>query len=201
MADDITAKHLAKLRIRGAPAMVPGVASMVGEYPCQQVMRSAVRVLAKNLEQPLTFEKLKAAVSELREAQKRQGLGVAGSPILAVLDDPMEVIPHKRKLEVLLPIRGPSKEEGDVKPGRIDGGFYVSSRCAGSLLQLEDAYTYLLGKFLPSRRWELARKQILNILPEDLEALSEKQLVIEICIPGTMKHDAQQEPEPNPAAG
>ncbi|GAC1355050.1 MAG: hypothetical protein NVSMB47_08480 [Polyangiales bacterium] len=200
MADDITAKHLAKLRIRGAPAMVPGSAAMVGEYPCQQVMRSAVRVLTKPLEQPLTFEKLRAGVSELREAQKRQGLGVAGAPILAVLDDPMETVPHKRKLEVMLPIRGPAKEEGDVKPGRIDGGIYVSSRVVGTLAELEDAYTYLLGKFLPSRRWELARKQILNILPDELETATER-LTIEIAIPGTMKHDAQQEGEPNPPAG
>jgi DNA gyrase inhibitor GyrI len=201
MADEITAKHLAKLRIRGAPATVPGGGPMVGEYPPQQVMRSAVRVLAKPLEQPLTFEALKTALGELREAQKRQGLGVAGNAILAVLDDPMEIVPHKRKLELMLPIRGPSKEEGDIKPARIDGGFYVSSRVVGSLASLEDAYTYLLGKFLPSRRWELARKQILNILPEDLDTANEKQLVMEVAIPGTMKHDAQQEPEPNPPVG
>ena len=194
MADDITAKHLAKLRIRGAPAMVPGVAPMVGEYPCQQVMRSAVRALSRPLEQPLTFDKLKAAFAELRAAQQREGLSAAGAPIFSVLDDPMQVVPHKRKIEALLPIRGPSREEGEVKPARIDGGFYVSSRVVG-LSQLEDAYTYLLGKFLPSRRWELARPQILNIFPEDLEGVTERQLVLEICIPGTMHHDAQQEPE------
>jgi len=196
MPDDITAKHLAKQRIRGAPSTVPGVAGMVGEYPCQQVMRSAVRVLARSIEQPLTFEKVKAAVTELREAQKRQGLTVAGNPILAVSDDPMQVVPHKRKLEVMLPIRGPSREEGDIKPARVDGGFYVAARVSGPLSMLEDAYTYLLGKFLPSRRWELARAQILNNLPEDLDNTPEKNLAIEILVPGGMKHDGESTSEP-----
>ncbi len=189
MADDITEKHLAKARIRGAPATVPGVTGMVGEYPCQQVMRSAVRVLAKSIDQPLTFEKVKAAVTELREAQKRQGLTVAGNPILVVADDPMKVVPNKRKHEVMLPIRGPSREEGDVKPARVDGGFYVAAKVPGPLARLEDAYTYLLGKFLPSRRWELARPQVLNHLPEDLDTTPEKALLIEVLIPGGMQHD------------
>ena len=201
MTDDITAKHLARLRIRGAPTTVPGVEGMVGEYPCTQVMRSAVRVLSKPLDQPLTFEALKVAVAALRSAQQRQGLGVAGPPTLAVCDDPMQVVPHKRRLEMMLPIRGPSHEEGDIKPARIDGGFYVASRVVGPITLLEDAYTYLLGKFLPSRRWELARPQILNALPENFESMSERQLVIEVFIPGMMKHDAQQEPEPSPPTG
>ncbi|GAC1351602.1 MAG: hypothetical protein NVS3B20_09260 [Polyangiales bacterium] len=198
MADDITQKHLDRLRIRGAPATVPGITAMVGEYACQQVMRSAVRVLSQTIDQPLTFDKVKLAVAALREAQKRQGLTVAGNPILAVLDDPMQVVPNRRRLEAMLPIRGPSKEEEHIKLGRVEGGFYVASRVVGPLSKLEDAYTYLLGKFLPSRRWELARAQILHHLPEDLETANEKQLVIEILIPGGMKHDAQQEPEPNP---
>ena len=201
MADEITAKHLAVMRIRGAPATVPGVGATVGEYPPVQVLRSAIRVLAKPLEQPLAFDKLKATVDELRAVQKKQGLGVAGTPILVVLDDPMEVVPHKRKLEVALPVRGPAKEEGDIKPGRIEGGFFVSSRVVGSIAELEKAYTYLLGRFFPARQWELARKQILNILPEDLDTAHEKSLSIEVCVPGSMRMDAQQEPEPNAPTG
>jgi len=92
MPDDITQKHLDRLRIRGAPATVPE------SPPWWRVSLSAGHALrGPGAEQAaraaLTYEKVSRRSAELREAQKTTGASPSRANHPRVMDDPMEVVP------------------------------------------------------------------------------------------------------------
>jgi len=69
----------------------------------------------------------------------------------------------------MLPIRGPSKEEGDIKNRRgrwrlLRGGARIGSAVAPR------RRVHLSARQISAfAKWELARPQVLNYLPENLE--------------------------------
>ena len=162
--DDITSRHLSRQRVRGAPATVPGAVGFVHDYGAQELMRQTQRSLICPLEGAITVAALRAAFAKVRSAAEAQKLKITGEPLYVVKADPTTIVPHAREHEVCLPVRGEAKEEGEVKPSRLEGGYYIVSATTGGLEDLENLYTWLFGKFLPARKHELTRPYILHRL-------------------------------------
>lgn len=162
--DEATQKQLSKLRIRGVPAIKPGMPNFVGEYPCREEQLPAVRVLQLGWPEGTvpTWALLKEAFARLAAAHAQQKLRPAGDPMWVCLADPYLVEPPKRTYAALLPFRGGAREDGEIKISRLDGGFYITTATERGLPDLENVYTFLFGRFLPSKSHVLARPVIVH---------------------------------------
>ncbi len=182
--DDITKGHLARQRVRGAPSTIPGVSGFVGEYTAGEVLRQAQRALVVKLEGEITPDKLRDAFEQLAAAAREQRLTVTGDPLYLVKGDPMEVVPNKREHEACLPVRGEAKEQGAIKPMRLEGGLHIACTTTAGLDDLENLYTWLFGKFLPARKHELMRPCILHRFVSGLGP--GETATIEVLAPATL---------------
>jgi DNA gyrase inhibitor GyrI len=187
--DDATQKQLSKLRIRGAPAIKPGMPNFVGEYSCREVQRPAVRILQIGWADGVvpTRALLVEAFAKLRAVASAQKLK-AGDPMWVCLADPYLVEPPKRSYVAALPFRGAAHEEGEVKVSRLDGGFHIETTTDRGLHDLENVYTFLFGRFLPSKSHVLARPAILHRIigardGADPEEAADRDLVVEVAVP------------------
>jgi len=184
MADDITLRHLARQRVRGAPATKPGMSGFVSEYDVSELLRQTQRSLVCPLPGEITLEGLREAFAKLQAVARAQKLKVTGDPFYVVKADPMVDVPNQREHEACLPVRGEAKEEGDVKPSRLEGGYHVVCITRGGLEDVENVYTWLFGKFLPSRKHELMRPYILHRIMAGLAEV--EPLVVEVQVPATL---------------
>jgi DNA gyrase inhibitor GyrI len=182
--DDITLRHLARQRVRGAPATKLGMSGFVSEYDVSELLRQTQRSLVCPLVGEVTLEGLREAFDKLRAAAKNQKLKVTGDPFYVVKADPMVVVPNKREHEACLPVRGEAKEEGDVKPSRLEGGYHVICVTRGGLEDVENVYTWLFGKFLPSRKHEITRPYVLHRIVTGL--VEGEPVVVEVQVPATL---------------
>jgi DNA gyrase inhibitor GyrI len=189
--DEATQKQLAKLRVRGVPGIKPGMPNFVGEYPCREVQAPAVRVLQVGWAEGVipTWALLKEAFAHLTAVRVQQKLAPAGDPMWVCLADPYLVEPPKRAYVAMLPFRGAAREEdGDVKVSRLDGGFYIATATDRGLPDLENVYTFLFGRFLPSKSHVLARPAIVHRVlgardgAPPLEAM-DRDLLVEVSVP------------------
>ncbi len=188
--DEATQKQLSKLRIRGAPAIKPGMPNFVGEYACREVQLAAVRTLQLAWPEGVlpTRATLKDAFACLAAVAATQKLKAMGEPMWVCLADPYLIEPPKRAYAAVLPFRGAAKEDGDVKVTRLDGGFHIVTVTDRGLSDLENVYTYLFGRFLPSKSHMLARPAILHRILGAGEATAvhdagDRDLIIEVSVP------------------
>jgi len=184
MADDITLRHLARQRVRGAPATKLGMSGFVPDYDASELLRQTQRSLVCPLPNEVTLDGLREAFVKLEAAARSQKLKVTGEPFYVVKADPMVVVPNKREHEACLPVRGEAKEEGDVKPSRLEGGYHVVCVTQGGLEDIENVYTWLFGKFLPSRKHEITRPYILHRIVTGLR--EGEPVVVEVQVPATL---------------
>jgi len=184
MADDITLRHLARQRVRGAPATKPGMSGFVSEYDVSELLRQTQRSLVCPLPGEITLEGLREVFAKLQAVARAQKLKVTGDPFYVVKADPMVDVPNQREHEACLPVRGEAKEEGDVKPSRLEGGYHVVCITRGGLEDVENVYTWLFGKFLPSRKHELMRPYILHRIMAGRAEV--EPLVVEVQVPATL---------------
>src|SRR4051794_31640453 len=119
--DDITLRHLSRQRIRGAPATVPGSIGFVRDYAASELLRQTQRSLVCPLAGEVDVTKIRDAFAKLLAAAATQKLRVTGDPFYVVKADPMVIVPNQREHEACLPVRGEAKEEGEVKPSRLEG--------------------------------------------------------------------------------
>src|ERR1700685_4052173 len=96
--DEATQKQLSKLRIRGVPAIKPGMANFVGEYACREVQLAAVRTLQFGWAEGAlpTRAMLKDAFARLADVAAVQKLKTVDDPMWVCLADPYLVEPPKR---------------------------------------------------------------------------------------------------------
>jgi DNA gyrase inhibitor GyrI len=184
MADDITLRHLARQRVRGAPATKPGLSGFVPDYDAGELLRQTQRSLVCPLPNEVTIEGLREAFARLEAAAIGQKLKVTGEPFYVVKANPTVDVPNKREHEACLPVRGEAKEEGDVKPSRLEGGYHVVCVTRGGLEDVENVYTWLFGKFLPSRKHELTRPYILHRIVTGLN--EGEPVAVEVQVPATL---------------
>jgi DNA gyrase inhibitor GyrI len=182
--DDITSRHLSRQRVRGAPSTRLDTEGFVHDYPTGELFRQTQRSLVCPLTAEIDLAKLKEAFDRLKSVADAQKLKITGDPFYVVKADPMIDVPNKREHEACLPVRGEAKEEGDVKPSRLEGGYHILSSTTGGLEDLENVYTWLFGKFLPARKHELTRPYILHRLVADAGAAT--GLLIEVQVPATL---------------
>ncbi|HEY3593714.1 MAG TPA: GyrI-like domain-containing protein [Polyangiaceae bacterium] len=182
--NDITSRHLSRQRVRGVPATVPGANGFIHDYSSQELLRHAQRSLVCPVEGPITVPALRAAFAKLTSAADSQKLKVTGDPLYVVKADPMSAPPNKREHEACLPVQGEAKEDGDVKPSRLEGGYYIVTHTAGGLDDLENLYTWLFGKFLPSRKHQLTRPYILHRIVGDSNGSA--GVTIEVQVPAIL---------------
>src|SRR5579859_7849518 len=81
--DEATQKQLQRLRIRGAPAVKPGMPNFVGEYLCKEVQVPSVRALQIAWAEGVTPTRamLKEAFLQLETVASGQKLTVLGGPM------------------------------------------------------------------------------------------------------------------------
>jgi DNA gyrase inhibitor GyrI len=182
--DDITLRHLSRQRIRGAPATVPGSAGFVRDYDANEQLRQTQRSLVVPLTGEIDVAKLREVFAKLNASAAAQKLKVTGDPLYVVTADPMVVVPNQRTHEACLPVRGEAKEDGEVKPSRLEGGYYIISSTDGGLEDVENLYTWLFGKFLPARKHELTRPYILHRIVSGLD--TGERVTVEVQVPATL---------------
>ena len=182
--DDVTLRHLSRQRIRGAPATIPGTTGFVRDYAASEIQRQTQRSLVCPLQGEIDLAKLREAFDRLRAVAGAQRLKVTGDPLYVVKADPMVVVPNLREHEVCLPVRGEVKEDGDVKPSRLEGGYHIVSTTDGGLEDVENLYTWLFGKFLPARKHELTRPYILHRVVSGLD--TGDGVVVQVEVPATL---------------
>jgi len=187
--DDATLKQMRKLRVRGAPAIKPGMPNFVGEYACREVQRPTTRALQLAWAEGVlpTRAQIVEAFAKLQAAAASQKLKV-GDPMWVCLADPYLVEPPKRTYVAALPVRGAAKEDGEVKVSRFDGGFYIETATDRGLADLENVYTFLFGRFLPSKSHVLARPAILHRIVgardgQDPETAPDRDLIVDVSVP------------------
>lgn len=184
MDDDITLRHLARQRVRGAPATKLGMSGFVSEYDVSELLRQTQRSLVCPLQGEVTLDGLREAFTKLQAAARTQKLKVTGDPFYVVKADPVVDVPNKREHEACLPVRGEAKEEGDVKPSRLEGGYHIVCVTRGGLDDIENVYTWLFGKFLPSRKHELMRPYVLHRIVTGI--VEGEPVVVEVQVPATL---------------
>jgi DNA gyrase inhibitor GyrI len=182
-SDEITQRHLQRLRIRGAPSTIPGSVGSVGTYDAEETWRQTARALVTPIERHFTAATLKDAYARLAAEAERQKLGAVEAPLFALKGDPNEDPPHKWEYEAVLPIRGAGKAEEGFSLARIQGGMHIFTMTPRGLPDLKNAYVYLFGKFLPSKKQQLMRPYILHRVVEGLEAGHDAGLTIAIYVP------------------
>ena len=94
-ADEITQRHLNRLRIRGAPSTIPGSGASVGLYDAEETWRQTARALVAPLDKHVTATGLEEAFTRLASVAAAQKLTDRGRPTLALKGDPTEDPPHK----------------------------------------------------------------------------------------------------------
>ncbi len=149
--DLITQKHLNRLRVRGAPSAIPGSVGFVGTYEAEETWRQTGRALVTPLDRGFGAVALKEAYGRLAEGAERYKLATADEPLFALKGDPNDDPPHKWEYEAVLPIRGAAKLEEGMTLTRIQGGMHIVTLTARGLVDLQNVYVYLFGKFLPRR--------------------------------------------------
>src|SRR5262252_9148329 len=125
MPDEITQRHLNRLRIRGAPATIPGMGASVGLYEAEETWRQTARALVTPLDKHVTAAALEEAFTRLANVAAAQKLAVQEDPLFALKGDPTEDPPHKWEYEAVLPIRGNAKAEDGVAISRVQGGMHL----------------------------------------------------------------------------
>lgn len=185
-SDEITQKHLQRLRVRGAPSTIPGATGFVGTYDAEEIWRQTGRALVLPLERSFTAAALREVFGRLTEMAASQKLQVIEDPMFALKGDPAQDPPHKWEYEAVLPIRGAAKAEGEVTVARIQGGMHIATLTPRGLRDLRNVYVYLFGKFLPSKKQELMRPYILHRVLEGLEKGDDDALAIDIFVPAVL---------------
>jgi hypothetical protein len=166
-ADEITQRHLQRLRIRGAPSTIPGSGGSVGSYEAEETWRQTARALVTPLDKHVTGATLREAFARLAAAAAAQKLVVIEDPLFALKGDPTEDPPYKWEYEAILPIRGAGKAEGDVTIARVQGGMHIFTATPRGLGDLKNVYVYLFGKFMPAKKQQLMRPYILHRIVDD----------------------------------
>jgi DNA gyrase inhibitor GyrI len=185
-SDEITQKHLQKLRIRGAPSTIPGTTGFVGSYDAEEIWRQTGRALVLPLERGFTAATLREVFGRLAEVASSQKLMVVEDPMFALKGDPSQDPPHTWQYEAVLPIRGAAKSDGDVVVSRIQGGMHLATLTPRGLRDLRNVYVYLFGKFLPAKKQQLMRPYILHRVLEGLEKGDDDALAIDIFVPAVL---------------
>jgi DNA gyrase inhibitor GyrI len=187
-ADEITQRHLNKLRIRGAPSTIPGTIGSVGSYEAEETWRQTARALVLPLPKLLTAAVLADAFGRLTTLATAQGLSVVEDPLFALKGDPTEDPPHKWEYEAVLPIRGAGKPDGDVTVARVEGGMHIFTMTPRGLPDLRNAYVYLFGKFMPAKKQQLMRPYILHRVVDGLGVAHphDDALTIGIYVPAVL---------------
>ena len=185
-SDEITQKHLNKLRIRGAPSTIPGTTGFVGSYEAEEIWRHTGRALVIPLDRSFTAASLRETYAKLAEVAARQKLTVVEDPMFALTGDPAQDPPHKWEYEAVLAIRGAAKPDGDVTVARIQGGMHIASLTPRGLRDLKNLYVYLFGKFLPSKKQQLMRPYILHRVLDGLETGEDDALAIDVFVPAVL---------------
>lgn len=184
--DEITQKHLNRLRVRGAPSTIPGSVGFVSTYEAEETWRQTGRALVLPLERNFTAATLKAAYQRLSEVAARQKLTVVDEPMFALKGDPNEDPPHKWEYEAVLPVRGAGKPDEGVTIARIEGGMHIISLTPRGLADLRGMYVYLFGKFLPAKKQQLMRPYLLHQVLDGLEEGSDAALTIAVFVPAVL---------------
>jgi hypothetical protein len=188
-ADEITQRHLQRLRIRGAPSAIPGTVGFVGTYEAEETWRQTARALVVPLDKHLTAVKLEDAFDHLAAVASAQKLAVVEDPLFALKGDPNEDPPHKWEYEAVLPIRGAGKGEGDVTVSRVQGGMHIFTITPRGLSDLRNVYVYLFGKFMPAKKQQLMRPYILHRVVEGLKdgrPPHDEALTIAVYVPAVL---------------
>lgn len=185
-SDEITQKHLNKLRIRGAPSTIPGTTGFVGSYEAEEIWRHTGRALVVPLDRSFNAVSLRETYAKLAEVAERQKLTVVEDPMFALKGDPAQDPPHKWEYEAVLAIRGAAKPEGDVTVARIQGGMHIATLTPRGLRDLKNLYVYLFGKFLPSKKQQLMRPYVLHRVLEGLERGEDDALAIDVFVPAVL---------------
>ena len=167
-ADEITQRHLQRLRIRGAPSTIPGSVGFVGSYEAEETWRQTARALVLPLDKHVTGASLKQAFELLASSAAEQKLQVVEDPLFALKGDPTEDPPHKWEYEAILPIRGGAKPAEGVSLARIEGGMHIFTITPRGLADLRNVYVYLFGKFMPGKKQQLMRPYLLHRVVEGL---------------------------------
>ncbi|XYH96160.1 hypothetical protein ACMHYB_51605 [Sorangium sp. So ce1128] len=191
-SDEITPKHLRRLRARGAPA------TATGGYDVEETWRQTGRGLVVPLERSFTLAGLRAACAWLAEVAERQQLAIVEEPLFGLKGDPGEDPPHRWDYEAVLPVRGAAMPEGDVTVARVEGGLHLAAITPRGLDDLKGLYGHLLGKVLPSRKQRLARPYILHRvhgLTGRQEREPEEAVAVAVYVPAVLS----MKPVPVPA--
>jgi DNA gyrase inhibitor GyrI len=183
--DDITQRHLNKLRIRGAPSTIPGTVGFVGSYEAEETWRQTARALVTPLDKHVTGASLKKAFDLLAATAAEQKLHVVEDPLFALKGDPTEDPPHKWEYEALLPIRGAAKPADGVTVARIEGGMHIFTITPRGLPDLRNVYVYLFGKFMPGKKQQLMRPYLLHRVVEGLGSRDDG-LTIGVYVPAVL---------------
>lgn len=184
--DEITQKHLNRLRVRGAPSTIPGTVGFVGTYEAEETWRQTSRALVTPLEQTFTAVTLREAFQRLTEEAERQKLTIVDDPLFALKGDPNEDPPHKWEYEAVLPIRGSAKPVDTITVARIEGGMHLVSLTPRGLPDLKNVYVYLFGKFLPSKKQQLMRPYVLHQVLEGLAEGHDGGLTVAVYVPAVL---------------
>lgn len=185
-SDEITQKHLNRLRVRGAPSTIPGTAGFVGTYDAEEIWRQTGRALVVPLDPRFTAATLRETYARLTEVATRQKLTAVEEPMFALKGDPNQDPPHKWEYEAVLPIRGNAKADGDVVIARIQGGMHIATLTPRGLHDLRNLYVFLFGKFLPSKKQQLMRPYILHRVLQGLEGGDDNELAIDVFVPAVL---------------
>jgi DNA gyrase inhibitor GyrI len=160
--DEITQRHLQKLRIRGAPSAIPGTVGSIGSYEAAETWRQTARALVTPLDRHITGASLAAAFERLAAVAAAQKLTAVEEPLFALKGDPTEDPPHKWEYEAVLPIRGAAKPDEGVTLARVQGGMHIFTITPRGLPDLKNVYVYLFGKFMPAKKQQLMRPYLLH---------------------------------------
>ena len=185
-ADEITQRHLNRLRIRGAPSTIPGMGASVGLYEAEETWRQTARALVTPLDKHVTVAGLEEAFTRLSNLAAAQKLTVIEDPLFALKGDPTEDPPHKWEYEALLPVRGNAKAEENVAISRVQGGMHLFTLTPRGLPDLKNVYVYLFGKFMPSKKQQLMRPYILHRVVEGLGSGRDDALAIAVYVPAVL---------------
>ncbi len=185
-ADEITQRHLQKLRIRGAPSTIPGSVGSVGSYDAEETWRQTARALVTPIDRHFTAATLKEAYARLAAEAERQKLSVVEEPLFALKGDPNEDPPHKWEYEAILPSRGAARAEGDVALARVQGGMHIFTATPRGLPDLKNVYVYLFGKFMPAKKQQLMRPYVLHRVVEGLGAAHDDALTVAVYVPAVL---------------
>ncbi len=184
--DEITQRHLNRLRIRGAPATIPGTVGFVGSYDAEETWRQTARALVVPLDRHVTAASLKEAYAKLAASAEQQKLAVPEDPLFVLKGDPTEDPPHKWEYEAVLPIRGGGKPEEGISIARVQGGMHIFTMTPRGIADLKNVYVYLFGKFLPSKKQQLMRPYILHRVVDGLEGGHDDHLTIAVYVPAVL---------------